>query len=131
MFSSITQILLFFIISFIYIYILGIILLKYSKKNEVPENLYKGNLILAGTTAAALVIMFYLIEDFDNTLIGIIILVSLSFIYTNIDLPIVFPKIKENCNKQEILIRQTLLSVAFVILFALLYFSFVTVIAFI
>lgn len=111
-----------FPISFLYIYILGIILLRCSRKNEVPHNFYKRNIILAATTSLAVFIIFFLTGGFVIILIGVVFLFILSLIYLNVDLPICFPNIKENRNKQEIILSTCLVILGFITLSVILHF---------
>ena len=118
------QIILFFSICFGYVFLLGVILLKLSKKNESSKNFIRGNLILSVALSTVIIILFRLIGGFSSVITGITVQIASSFIYVNIFSPLVFSVEVKKANKKEEIIYQVCLSVVFIILYGILYLVF-------
>lgn len=117
-------IILLLLLSIGFIFALGIIVFKFSNKNVVSMKVIRGNLFLSIASAIVMVICLKLIGWFSSGVIGILFGIAVSFMYANIFYPIIFPSEVKELSKKEEILRQLSISIAFIILYGILYLVF-------
>ncbi len=107
----------------VYIFILGLIILKL-RNNLLSMKLIRGNILLSISCSTVIVICFNLIGWFSSPIVGIAVLITTSFIYANIFYPIIYPSEEKEMSRKKEILSQVWLSSAFIVLFGILYLVF-------
>ncbi len=120
---NLSPILLLSLLCIAYIFFLSLIVLKL-RSYSLSMKQIRGSILLSILCSAVIVICFSLIGWFSSTIIGIAVLITTSFIYTNIFYPIMFSSEEKEMSRKVEILRQVYLSGSFIILYGILYLVF-------
>lgn len=124
---SYVEVLLMFLVSFVYIYILGFLYIGHRRNNNQQDSFYKKNIILYVIVSIIIVVLYSLIVELSFDLYGTLTIVIVSSIYLNIFIPITFSNEIDKLKQIEEHIHPLIMGISFLLLYVVLYFVYTAI----